>query len=186
MRVIIVTGMPGSGKSEAARLLNEEYGIPIVVMGDVVRDVIRERGLEPTPELTRETMLRLREEDGPGAIAMRCLDKLRDCGSDVVVIEGCRSLAEVEVFEREARTITIVCIHSSPTTRFTRLKLRGRSDAPLDYQSFRRRDLTELSVGIGGVIALADFMIVNEGTLEEFCARVRQIAERILGNEGCC
>ncbi|MCZ7397335.1 MAG: AAA family ATPase, partial [Candidatus Methanoperedens sp.] len=49
MKIIAFVGMPASGKSEAsamARALN----IPIVNMGDVVREETAKRGLPPTDE----------------------------------------------------------------------------------------------------------------------------------------
>ncbi len=44
MRLIGVVGLPGSGKGEFSRCA-AELGIPVLVMGDVVRRVAAERGL---------------------------------------------------------------------------------------------------------------------------------------------
>ncbi len=184
MNLIIITGMPGSGKSELARIMSEEYHIPVVVMGDVIRETIRSRGEMVTPERTREVMMELRRKDGPGAVAKRCLAAMQDKKMDTVVIEGCRSLAEVDVFREHAGRLTIICVHSSPATRFARLQSRGREDAPVDYKSFRDRDMAELAVGIGGVIALSDIMIVNEGSLDGLRQRAHEVVRSVLKGEG--
>jgi dephospho-CoA kinase len=174
MRIIIITGMPGSGKSELAGVF-QSAGYPIVVMGDVIREETRRRGLEPNPENTRAVMLQLREADGPGAVAKRCVDILRDSLHASVVIEGCRSIAELDEFQKLSSDMRIICVHSSPATRFKRLRDRGRQDAPPDWATFRERDIREISVGLGGVIALSDIMIVNEGTLKEFSKKAKAL-----------
>ncbi|PNX50520.1 MAG: hypothetical protein BV458_13050 [Thermoplasmata archaeon M9B2D] len=178
LRIIIVTGMPGAGKSEVAQAFSDT-GIPIIVMGDVVREEARRRGLDANPENTRKVMLDLRERNGLGAIAKHCLDHLRSLESDIVVIEGCRSIAEIDVFADYADEVTIICVHSSPKVRYTRLRNRNREDAPPTWENFRERDIREISVGLGGVIALSDIMLINEGTLENLRAMSKQLAAKM-------
>ena len=178
MRLVIITGMPGAGKGEIAEAF-QTVGVPVIVMGDVIREETRRRGLEPNPENTKIVMLDLRAKDGLGAIALRCLDNLKQQTSDIVVIEGCRSVAEIDVFDDFAEEVKIICAHSAPNVRFDRLRNRGRDDAPQEWATFRERDLREISVGLGAVIALSDIMLVNEGTIEEFRMHARTIAEEL-------
>lgn len=177
MNLVIITGMPGAGKSELAQIFRDA-GFPVIVMGDVIREESRKRGLEANSESTKKVMLDLREREGPGAIAIHCLDELKTQTSPAVVIEGCRSVAEVEVFQQYAESVAIVCIHSSPLTRFARLCQRAREDAPPEWSSFRERDLREISVGLGGVIALSDIMLINEGSIEVLRKSGRRIVAR--------
>ena len=179
MKLVIVTGMPGAGKSEVANAFRQA-NLPVIVMGDVIREEARKRGLEPNPTNTKKIMLELREQDGPGAVAKHCLEGISSLKSEIVVIEGCRSLAEIDVFDDYATKVAIVCVHSSPSTRFTRLCERGRDDAPQEWASFRERDLREISIGLGGVIALSDVILINEGTLEELQASARRTVESFL------
>jgi dephospho-CoA kinase len=177
MRLVIITGMPGAGKSEVAQVLREA-GFPVISMGDVVRDELRKRGLEPNPVNTGTVMLDLREREGPAAVARRCLDELKSMASETVVIEGCRSIAELEVFEQYAEPVTVLCIHSSPSTRFARLRQRARNDAPPEWSAFRERDSREISVGLGGIIALSDIMLINEGSIDDLRQAARKICAR--------
>jgi dephospho-CoA kinase len=177
MKLIIVTGMPGAGKSEVAEVFRRN-GHPIIVMGDVIREETKRRGLEANRENTKKIALELREIDGPGAIAKHCIKEMEKAGDKIIVIEGCRSLAEVDVFDDYAKAVTIVSVHTSPSTRFTRLKNRGRDDAPLEWESFRERDLREISIGLGGVIAMSDIMLINEGTIEELQKSSKEILKR--------
>ena len=157
--------MPGAGKSEVANAFRNA-GYPLIIMGDVIREETRNRGLEANPENTKKVMLELREMHGFGAIATRCLDTLCKQDSEIIVIEGCRSIAEIDVFDDYAQKVTTICVHASPKIRFSRLQDRNREDAPSSWEIFRERDIREISVGLGGVIALSDVMLINEGTLE--------------------
>jgi dephospho-CoA kinase len=178
LKIIIITGMPGAGKSELADAFHKA-GIPVIVMGDVIREETRSRGLEPNPENTRTVMLELRELCGPGAVAKHCLDSLREFSSDTIVIEGCRSIAEIDVFDDFAEELEIICVHSSPRKRYSRLRDRNRADAPQSWEVFKERDLREISVGLGGVIALSDIMLVNEGTLNELRAASKELVKKL-------
>lgn len=178
MKLIIVTGMPGAGKSEVADAFRRA-GSKIIVMGDIIRDEARRRGLEASPENTKRIMLELREIDGPGAVAKRCINDLKNIEEEMAVIEGCRSIAEIEVFEANADKVTIICVHSAPRARYERLCCRNRDDAPPSWADFRERDLREISVGLGGVIALSEIMIVNNSSLEQLRREASELAERL-------
>src|ERR1700676_2578789 len=134
MLVVAITGMPGAGKSTAAKAL-ETRGFKRIVMGDVIREETRRRGLEPDEKTTGEVMLELREKYGPGAVAEVCLLRLKSMKENIVVIDGIRSYAEVEVFGR-AGLVKLLAIHASRDRRFRLLTDRGRSDAPTSRAGF--------------------------------------------------
>jgi len=175
--VVGITGMPGSGKDTVREIVNE-LGLPLVVMGDEVREEAKRRSLEPTPENLGKTMLQIRKEEGLKVLAQRCVPKIKDLASPIVVVDGVRSMHEVREFRKEFPEFRIVAVHASPKTRFRRLLKRNRSDDPKDLKTFVDRDRRELSVGIGEVIALADHMIVNEGTKEQLRKELRHFLKR--------
>jgi dephospho-CoA kinase len=177
--IVGTAGMPGAGKAVVSRVAKEKDW-DIVVMGDVIREETRSRGLEPTPENIGKIMLKLREEEGTAVVAKRCLPKIAEANSDMVLVDGIRSLAEMYEFEKNFPQFILIAVHSSPETRFERLFRRKRSDDSAGWGGFVDRDLRELSVGQGSVIALADYMIVNEGTLEECKARIREVLDVVI------
>jgi dephospho-CoA kinase len=179
MKIIIITGMPGAGKSEVAKQFKRN-GLPIIVMGDVIRNEVKRRGMKASPENTKKVMLELRAVDGPAAVAERCIDQLKRIESDAAIIEGCRSISEMNRFRDFSSDVISIAVHSSPKTRYNRLQSRNRKDAPEKWEVFRERDLREISVGLGGVIALSDHMIVNESSIEELREKARKIMESVL------
>jgi dephospho-CoA kinase len=178
-KVLGIVGMPGSGKSVAA-CVGRDLGFVIIVMGDVVRNEVIKRGLDLTPENMGQVMMGIRSKGGPSVVAERCIHKLEEIDHDKILIEGIRSLAEVETFKQHYRNFSLIAIHSSPETRFHRIDKRRRSDDPKKRRSFILRDRRELSLGIGSVIAMADHIIINEGMLSDYKKWVRTVLEEFL------
>jgi dephospho-CoA kinase len=152
--------MPGAGKSTAAQGL-VSLGWKRVVMGDIIRGETKRRGLEPDSRNTGEVMKELRAELGEAAVAKLSLEQIKGLNSEKVVVDGIRSMAEVEEFRKRAEVL-LVAIHASPERRFALLKERGRKDDPLSLDMFLERDRRELNVGVSSAIALADEVISNE------------------------
>ena len=176
--IILLTGMPGSGKSIIAEVARA-MGIEVLSMGDVVREEVSKRKLQPTPENILRIAIELRKVHGLDIIARRIAEKLAKIEADVVLIDGVRGLYEVKVFEKYGKCI-ILAIHSSPKTRYERLKKRNRPGDPKTWDEFVNRDLTELDLGIGNVIALADYVVVNEGSIEELKHSVTALFREVL------
>jgi len=178
--VILLAGMPGAGKSVVSSLA-KDMGIAVVSMGDIVREETERRGLEPSMTNMLRVADELRRIYGPHAIALLTLEKLRNISTCIAMVDGVRSIEEVEYFKQNLNCeVMILAIHASPRTRFERLIKRGRPDDPKSWDEFRKRDMKELTWGLGSVIALADIMVVNEGRLEEFISTVRNILRQVL------
>jgi dephospho-CoA kinase len=176
-RVIAISGMPGAGKGVASEA-GKQFGLEVLLLGDVIREETQRRGLEPTPKNVGGVMLQVRRDEGPAAVVKRLVPKIEASRSPTIIVEGIRSEDEL----RELRTkfdVTSVAIHASPKTRFQRLLSRGRSDDPKTWETFYERDSRELNVGLGHVIALADVLLVNEGSIETLQSSFRTTLDKM-------
>lgn len=176
--VIGLAGMPGSGKSlvvETAR----ELGYAVVAMGDVVRQETLKCGLELTPANVGKVMLELRAQGGNYVIAQKCIPKIEEQSSPKVFVDGLRSLFEVDIFKEHFTKFTLVAVHAPPEIRFNRLSARGRSDDPPNWAVFHERDMRELGVGLGNTIAMAEKILINDDSMEQFKAQVKDTLGRI-------
>ena len=176
--VVGLAGMPGSGKSVVIAVAKgSSYGV--VVMGDVVRDEAVNRHLELTQENLGKTMLELRQKEGNTVVARRCIPRIEKVKENKVIVDGVRSLSEVEEFKRHFPKFTLIAIHSSPETRFERLFHRQRTDDPENWEIFHKRDMRELSVGLGEAIAMAEHLTVNEERLEVVKEKIREVLRKV-------
>jgi dephospho-CoA kinase len=176
MKVVSIVGMAGSGKSEVARVF-EESGFIRVRFGDITDAEIEKRGLElnePNERYIRES---LRQEHGMSAYARLNLPRIDAARkkSDVV-IDGLYSWEEYTFLKTYyGEDFYVVAVWASPKTRYARLS--GRLNRGLSVEEASSRDRTEIeNVNKGGPIAMADFTIINESSLQN----LRKEAGKIL------
>lgn len=179
--LILITGMPGAGKSSVLTVV-AEGGYPSLLMGDVIREETERIGLSPTPENVGKVAVDIRRREGADAVARKCIPKLRILLTDssVVCVDGVRSLEEVEAFREEFKNVILLAVHASPQTRFRRFLTRNRSDDPKTWEVFKERDMRELGFGIGGAIAMADYIIVNESSVEDLKVAAMRLFREML------
>ena len=180
--VIGVVGLPGSGKTEVAKVA-ERLGIPRVRMGNVVWNEVRKRGLELNEKNVGTIAKELREKEGLDAIAKRCVPLIKEKGKNkkAVLVDGIRGKAEVEEFRRSFdERFFLLTVKASEQTRFKRVSSRGREDDTSSLKAFQEKDRRELSWGLGEAMKLADHTIINEGTLEEFHQQAKEILKKIV------
>lgn len=178
MKVIAFVGMPGAGKTEASNVAREMH-IPVVIMGDVLREEVKKRGLELTDQNIGAVANELRKDEGMDAIAKRCIPKIEALKSGLVVVDGIRGIAEVETFKKAfGDNFTLVKIDAPFELRLERLRQRGRSDDMTTPEWLRQRDEREMSWGMGKAIDAADMSVVNLDPIERFRDEVRSILKK--------
>ena len=179
--IVCITGMPGSGKSTIVSAL-KAMGLETLNLGDGVRAEAKRRNLEPSGDNLGKLMLELREKNGPGAIAELLTEQIKNSQSKVIIIDGVRSTAEIEVLKNTG-SVKLLSIEASANTRYKFLSARGRSDDPKTREKFEERDNREISVGLGESIAIADETIVNSDiTLDELTELAHKVIERWIDN----
>ena len=80
-----------------------------MVMGDVIREETTKRGLDLTPQNVGKVMLELRAEGGNTVVASKCIPKIEEQTGDKVLVDGLRSLYEVDAFKGALRQIHRCC-----------------------------------------------------------------------------
>ncbi len=172
---VLLTGMPGAGKEEFLTVAMEK-DMDIVRMGDVVRETAVEEERFPSGDIGSFAHEE-RERHHYGIWADRTVSRMSD---ETSIIDGVRSAEEVEVFRNQlGDELGVVAIHASPKTRYERLKERNREDAPENWDEFKARDERELDWGLGKVIARADHIIINEGSLSDFRKKAEELLDSI-------
>ena len=179
--IVCLTGMPGSGKSTIVSALKSK-GIETLNLGDGVRTEAKRRNLEPSGENLGKIMLQLREKNGPGAIANLLTDQIQNSKSNIIIVDGIRSIAEIEVL-KNVGSVKLLSIEATAETRFKFLKARGRSDDPETKEKFAERDNREISVGIDKSISIADETISNNDlTLDELTELAHTVIKKWIDN----
>jgi predicted RNA binding protein with dsRBD fold (UPF0201 family)/dephospho-CoA kinase len=177
--VIGFVGFPGSGKSEATSIAEAKGFLP-VVMGDVVRSYMRERGIELSERNVGMVANKLRTKHGLDALAKMCIPAVRSLSPQNVVIDGLRGIAEVTTYHKELKSdFKLIAISARPEVRFQRVRGRSRPDDASSFEQFKEKDGRELAWGLEEALAAAEYCIQNDGTLSEFRTAIADLLERL-------
>lgn len=166
MNVIALVGMPGSGKSEVARVF--EFGAYHKIrFGDITDQEVVNRGIALSEGNERAVREELRKQYGMAAYAILNLPRIESAlKMSNVVIDGLYSWEEYKFLKGKlGGALKTVAVWSPPSLRYERLL--SRLVRPLTLKEASARDYAEIeNVNKGGPIAMADFTIINHGELE--------------------
>ncbi|MCS7119313.1 MAG: AAA family ATPase [Archaeoglobaceae archaeon] len=179
--IIAFVGYSLSGKSTASEVA-KELGIPVVNMGDVIREEATKRGLEQNSENLGKIADEIRKKEGIDAIAKRCIPKIRSHGP-IVLVDGIRGIDEIRLLKKEFKNIFIISIEAPLEVRFQRARQRKRSDDVLRIEELIERDKREESWGIKKAMEIADLTIENVGDLESFIEKIRAVLKKLMSVE---
>ncbi len=160
--LILIVGLPGSGKSFAAFVIKKHFHAKVLMTGNIIREEIRERGLPYTPENDRK--MRLWFHSGREHLIVERLWKKMKNYKGIVVIDGLRSPKELAMFKKMYKSkIFLIKIISSFKVRAQREIGRGRFGKQESISYLKNRDKSELSelVGLKRLLKEADYTIDN-------------------------
>lgn len=177
MKICAIVGKPGSGKTTAIDAIRD-LGL-VVTMGDVIRNEVKKRNLEPSGNNIGKVAKKLREQEGPAIIAEKCVDLIRVKEEKIIFVDGVRSLSEVNVF-RKFWKFPIIAIVVNEKKRFEWLFERGRSDDPRNINDLKERDKRETQFGLDEVIHKADYIIENNSSIDDLKKKTRKIVLGII------
>ena len=175
MKVVSIVGMAGSGKSEVAKVF-ENNGFAKVRFGDITDREVRKRGLELNEENERYIRQQLRKEHGMSAYAKLSLSRIDYLLKSVdVIVDGLYSWEEYTLLKRRyGDRFSVVAVWASPQTRYARLT--KRLIRPLTVEEAVSRDTAEIEdTNKGGPIAMANFVILNDSSLEALEKETRRV-----------
>lgn len=167
--------MAGAGKSEVAKVF-KEHGFKKVRFGDITDEELKKKGLEQNAENEHYVRQQLRKKHGMAAYAKLNLPRIdSSLKSSDVVVDGLYSWEEyILLKERYGRRFITVAVWASPATRHARLA--HRAERTLTPEEAASRDKSEIeNINKGGPIAMADFTIVNEDSLEELRRETKRV-----------
>ena len=180
-KVVSIVGMAGAGKSEVARVF-EENGFTRIRFGDVTDEEIKKRGLELNERNECHIRGLLRQEHGMDVYARLNLPRIdSSLGRSPVVVDGLYSWEEYTLLKNYyGECFYMVAVWASPGTRHARLS--DRVNRRLTPEEAVSRDREEIeNINKGGPIAMADFTIINESSLENLVTETKKIVLELTG-----
>ncbi len=176
-QLLAIVGMPGAGKSVVVDYLRSKRWTVVHFGGVTIRE-IEKRGLlvnEANERIVRED---LRKEHGMAAFAKLSMkDVLTGLSKGPTVIDGLYSWSEFKFLRnRLSKGFFLVNVFASKQIRYDRLL--HREVRPLSHEEAEARDFAEIeNLEKGGPIAMADFTLLNDGSIEELYLGIDRLLE---------
>lgn len=177
--ILALVGLAGSGKTEAAHYFKKKK-LPVISFSNVINNYIDSKSFAHTEEVHKRLRMEFREKHGMEAMAVLNKDNiekaLRD--NEIVVIEGLYSWEEYLYLKKHfpKEKLFLLGIHATKQLRYKRASRRKYRKGLYGEE----RDLHELTLLNKALpIAFADFLIVNEGTIDEFHDRLDGVYRQV-------
>lgn len=177
--IIAIVGLPGAGKSEAAKFFRKK-GTPVIVFGKVVNDYIDEHKLAHNEANHKKIREDLRKRYGKEAFAILNKQKIKDAldKNVLVVIDGMRSWEEYIYLKKKFKRVSIHILNL-----FADKKTRHQRIAKRKYRSKlygETRDINELiGTNMGATIAYTDYLIKNNSSQEVLYDKLEPVYREI-------
>jgi len=183
--IIAVVGMAGSGKSVACDYFQSQ-GYPVLRFGDVTDEGLHLQGQSLQETNERRYRENLRKELGMAAYAIKIEPRIRAAfhpGSyhpGVVILDGLYSWEEYLYLKAKFPELKLLGIYARPEIR--RQRLLKRPIRPLTEVQAKARDLAELNnLNKAEPIALADYLVINEGSIPAFHQELTKALKSLRG-----
>ena len=179
-RIFAIVGMCGSGKTEVVKYLQDKFKWPNIYLPEALFDEMKRQGMELNWKNEEIMRVGLREKHGIGVFAELSLPKIEKAlaESDAIIIESLYSWSEYKILkEHFPEMFEVIAVYASPKVRFERLQ--NREIRPMKTEEeFLDRDRSEIEeIEKGGPIAVADYTIINHGSMEDLHKEVDNILE---------
>jgi dephospho-CoA kinase len=180
MKILGAIGRIGSGKDAVVDYLSDKYNLPTVSVGDMVREMAKEKGLSPTRENLEQIALKSIQKHGKEFFMNRVIKRTRKKGWNRAGVTGIRTPDDVWYLKRKIGE-NFVLLHvliEDPHKRYKRLTRRGRQGDPQSWDDFLEQDRREEETFyIKEAASMADCSIDNSGTLEDLHLQIDEIMQ---------
>jgi dephospho-CoA kinase len=177
--VLGITGEIAAGKGTATKYLEEKYGASQHRFSTMLRDVAKRMHLEENRENLQKISTLFRENFSDDLLSQVIFHDVEADTAETVVIDGVRRMSDIE-YLKKLPGFRLVYIETAMEKRYERLTHRGENtdDAGKTFEEFKLDNEREAERKIKDLKADANFVVDNNGNLEELFGQIDNIIEK--------
>lgn len=162
--IIGLTGSYASGKDTVAEYIVQTHGFIHYSLSDVIRDLMKEAGIETTRENLISFGTNLREKFGNGILAIKVLEKMElEKNYCITSIRHPDEVAQL----RKRKDFVLINVDAPQSVRFERMQNRKRPGDPQTLEKFKELEKKESQESGSGqqltkTAQLADITFIND------------------------
>jgi dephospho-CoA kinase len=181
--IIGFTGRIAAGKESVKHFLVDK-GFTYVETSQVLKEELSRRGMEITRTNMQDLGDELRAKDGHGALMKLVLEKINYVNNrdKHFILDSLRNAGEADFLREHADEFILIAVDAPQRLRFERILSRGKTHDPKTWEEFLvidNRDYFDESNPFGQQVRdcmeRADFLIVNDGALEDSVKKIQEI-----------
>jgi dephospho-CoA kinase len=192
MKIIGITGTLASGKTSVKDFFLSRFPSSYFIS---LSDIIEEELLKEGKELKRENFIEkgneLRKRYGDQilveVVTLTLPEKIE---KQFLIIDGIRNPGEVEFLRKKfGKDFILIAVDAPREIRFRRLRERKKEGDPKTFEEFLEIDETDLGKNqpeygqnVEECLKLADYLIINDGSVNELNKKLEEIAKAILSS----
>lgn len=178
--ILGIAGEIASGKDTVARLLKEKYGAETIMFSTILRDILDRLYLEQNRENLARLSMHLRKAFGEDTFSRVILKDAEKFDAEIIVVDGVRRLADIIHFESMGN-FYFAYIEASAEKRHERIVERGQNtdDSTKTVLQLEKDQHLEAEAQVRDLKERAEFVINNDGTLEELQAQVDGLVAKL-------
>ena len=171
-----LSGEPGSGKDTVKEYLIERYNAESLGFSLVLKDILNRLSIPLERANYASLAEALRTSFGEAILASGLALDVARTAKPMVAIDGIRKLAELEEL-RKIGNFRCIFVEADMRVRYERVKMRGMKadDAGKTFEAFVREHEHAADKDVRNLRSEADFVIENNGTLEELYKNLDEI-----------
>jgi dephospho-CoA kinase len=183
MIIIGITGTLGAGKGTVVDYLVKNKNFKHFSARNLLIEEIEKRGMENNRDSMVAVANDLREKFGSGYIAEELFNRALN-SKDNAIIESLRTVGEIETLRKKGN-FTLLAVDADPKIRYMRISTRGTSTDNVSFEKFladEQREMVSIDPNkqnLSECIKRADFVIDNNGSLEELEEKIEKILQII-------
>lgn len=143
--IIAAVGKNASGKDYFLEFISREFGIPMLSVGDIVRELAEIEGVEKTRENLHAVSQKYMGKYGQDFFPKRLIEKIKNEGYKNVLISGIRPPSDVENFKAAFGDdfFLVAIVVESDKKRWERTVARGSERDHVTFEEFLMLDQKE-------------------------------------------